>query len=102
HRDIDDPAWAKVVVYPATEEAALAAVDSARDADLVVKASGVGVFDELLEAAVIERHGGSKLVSFWDVDAPATLDRVQHNAADPFRTLISRYDVVFTYGGGAP
>ena len=102
HRDIDDPSWAKVVVYPATEDAALAAVDSARDADLVVKASGVGVFDELLEAAVIERHGGSKLVAFWDVDAPATLDRVQHNAADPFRALIRRYDVVFTYGGGDP
>jgi spore maturation protein CgeB len=102
HRDIDDPPWAKVVVYPATEEAALDAVDSARDADLVVKASGVGVFDELLEAAVLDRHGASKLVAFWDVDAPATLDRVQQNAADPFRSLIPRYDVVFTYGGGAP
>jgi spore maturation protein CgeB len=102
HRDIDDPPWAKVVVYPATEEAALAAVDSAREADLVVKASGVGVFDDLLEAAVLDRHGASKLVAFWDVDAPATLDRVQHNATDPFRALIPRYDVVFTYGGGAP
>src|SRR5205085_3891009 len=30
HRDIDDPPWAQVVVYPATEEAALSAVDSAR------------------------------------------------------------------------
>jgi spore maturation protein CgeB len=102
HRDIDDPPWAKVVVYPATEDAALAMVDSARDADLVVKASGVGVFDDLLEAAVLNRHGASKLVAFWDVDAPATLDRVQHNVADPFRALIPRYDVVFTYGGGAP
>jgi spore maturation protein CgeB len=102
HRDMDDPPWAKVVVYPATEAAALAAVDSARDADLVVKASGVGVFDELLEAAVLDRHGSSKLVAFWDVDAPATLDRVQHDPADPFRALIPRYDVVFTYGGGAP
>jgi spore maturation protein CgeB len=102
HRDIDDPDWAKVVVYPATEQAALAALDSAHDADLVVKASGVGVFDELLEAAVLDRYAGSKLVAFWDVDAPATLDRVRQNPADPFRPLIPRYDVVFTYGGGNP
>jgi spore maturation protein CgeB len=102
HRDIDDPPWAKVVVYPATEDAARAAVDSARDFDLIVKASGVGVFDELLEAAVLDLRTPANLVAFWDVDAPATLDRVQQNAADPFRALIPRYDSVFTYGGGEP
>src|ERR1043165_1919149 len=52
HRDIDDPPWAKVVVYPAQADSdALAAVAQARGADLVVKASGVGVFDALLERA---------------------------------------------------
>src|SRR5205809_487477 len=35
-------------------------------------------------------------------DAPATLDRVHTNAADPFLPLIPRYDFVFTYGGGPP
>ncbi len=40
HRDIADPAWARVVVYPGTEEGALAALADARGADLVVKASG--------------------------------------------------------------
>src|SRR3954452_10448578 len=45
HRDIPDPPWARVVVYAAEEGAALAAVESARDADVIVKASGVGVFD---------------------------------------------------------
>jgi len=39
-------------------------------------------------------------VAFWDVDAPATLDRVEQAPEDPFRALIPRYDVVFTYGGG--
>jgi spore maturation protein CgeB len=102
HRDIDDPPWAKVVVYPATAEAALAAVESARHFDLVVKASGVGVFDELLEAAVLELRNRSNLVAFWDVDAPATLDRVHHNPRDPFTSLIPRYDAIFTYGGGDP
>src|SRR5437667_5277370 len=54
HRDIEDPEWAKVVVYPATEEAVAAAVVDGARADLIVKASGVGVFDALLERAVLE------------------------------------------------
>jgi len=103
HRDIDDPEWARVVVYAGEgEDGVMRALDSARGADLVVKASGVGVFDELLEAAVLEMKGPSTLVAFWDVDAPATLDRVQTNPGDPFRALIPRYDQVFTYGGGDP
>src|SRR5438067_13691064 len=49
HRDIADPPWAKVVVYSAArEDAAFDALNAARKADLVIKASGVGVFDELL------------------------------------------------------
>jgi spore maturation protein CgeB len=102
HRDIEDPPWAKVVVYPATAGAARAAVESARDFDLIVKASGVGVFDELLEAAVLELRNPANLVAFWDVDAPATLDRVHHDPQDPFASLIAGYDVIFTYGGGEP
>jgi spore maturation protein CgeB len=69
---------------------------------LVIKASGVGVFDELLEKAVLELQSSTTWVVFWDVDAPATLDRVQSNASDPFRALIPRYDFVLTYGGGDP
>jgi spore maturation protein CgeB len=103
HRDIPDPPWAKVVVYSArSEDEVLRTVEQARGADLVVKASGVGVYDELLERAVLELQAPSTLVAFWDVDAPATLDRVQSNAADPFRALIPRYDLVLTYGGGEP
>jgi spore maturation protein CgeB len=41
-------------------------------------------------------------VIFWDVDAPATLDRLQHDERDPFRPLVPQYDFVFTYGGGDP
>lgn len=103
HRDIPDPEWAKVVVYsPDTTDGVLQVVEQARGADLVVKASGVGVHDALLEAAVLELQGPNTLVVFWDVDAPATLDRITHDPADPFRPLIPRYDLVFTYGGGDP
>jgi spore maturation protein CgeB len=102
HRDIADPDWARVVVYPATETDALRVLDEARDADLVVKASGVGVFDELLEAAVLDVKRQDALAVFWDVDAPATLDRLGSNLRDPFRPLVPRYDLVLTYGGGDP
>jgi spore maturation protein CgeB len=103
HRDMADPPWAKVVVYSAqTEAEVLRTLEQARGADLVVKASGVGVHDALLERAVLDLQSASTLVAFWDVDAPATLDRVHGDAADPFRPLIPRYDLVLTYGGGEP
>jgi spore maturation protein CgeB len=103
HRDIPDPDWARVVVYSGTDEdAPRRMLQEARGADLVVKASGVGVYDELLEAGVLELQGQGTRVAFWDVDAPATLDRLHENAADPFRALIPRYDLVLTYGGGEP
>jgi spore maturation protein CgeB len=103
HRDIADPDWARVVVYSGeTEEAAFQAVEEARQADLVVKASGIGIFDGLLEQAVLELQRPETLVVFWDVDAPATLDRIERDVTDPFRPLIPRYDLVLTYGGGDP
>ena len=103
HRDIEDPAWARVVVYAGEgEQGVLGALEQARGADVIVKASGVGVFDELLEREVLALRTPSNIVAFWDVDAPATLDRVMGDPADAFRAHIPRYDVVFTYGGGDP
>ncbi|WP_437956025.1 glycosyltransferase [Sorangium sp. So ce119] len=103
HRDIEDPPWARVVVYSGTDPAEpRRLVEQARSADVVVKASGVGVFDELLEAevAAIDRPGLTTI--FWDVDAPATLERVRTDPSDAFRPQIPRYSLVFTYGGGDP
>jgi spore maturation protein CgeB len=103
HRDIDDPPWANVVVYSALDESGVrSALERAGSANLIIKASGVGVFDELLERSVLQGRAPGQLVAFWDVDAPATLDRVHGNPADPFAELIPRYDLIFTYGGGPP
>jgi spore maturation protein CgeB len=103
HRDIADPDWARVVVYSAaTEDSALRAVEEARGADLVVKASGIGIFDTLLERAVLDLQRPETLVVFWDVDAPATLDRIEQDPTDPFLPLVPQYDLVLTYGGGEP
>jgi spore maturation protein CgeB len=103
HRDIPDPNWARVVVYSVDNtDAVLRALEEAQTADLVVKASGVGVFDTLLEARVPEIKRPNALAVFWDVDAPATLNRVAAHADDPFRELIPAYDMILTYGGGPP
>jgi spore maturation protein CgeB len=102
HRDMDDPEWARVVVYPATEEGLFRSLEDARRADLIIKASGVGVFDELLEREVPLLKGETTQTVFWDVDAPATLERMAANPEDPFRHLVPRYDLVLTYGGGEP
>lgn len=103
HRDIPDPDWARVVVYPGEGlDGVSRALDEARYADLLIKGSGIGVFDEWLERTVLEVKTPDKIVAFWDVDAPATLDRVRQNAADPFRKLIRQYDIILTYGGGEP
>jgi spore maturation protein CgeB len=102
HRDIPDPSWATVFVYPATPVGWQHALESAaRSADLLVKASGVGVFDEELETAMADFPSQVRRI-YWDVDAPATLDEM---AADPdhhLRKVIPHYGMVLTYGGGAP
>ncbi len=84
HRDIDDPPWARVVVWPATAAGLARTIEAVRSADLVVKASGVGVFDAELEAAVADMKDAATATVFWDVDAPATLDRVQGDPDDRF------------------
>jgi spore maturation protein CgeB len=102
HRDIADPPWARVVVYPATPEGWQRSLkQAARSADILIKASGVGVFDRELETAIINTPS-SALRIFWDVDAPATLDEIASDPAHHLRTAIPRYDMVFTYGGGDP
>src|SRR5690348_8732663 len=82
HRDIDNPEWAEVVVYEENEKSVYQMLRRASKFDLVIKASGVGVFDELLERAVLDLQNERTMVVFWDVDAPATLDRVQRNPSD--------------------
>jgi spore maturation protein CgeB len=98
HRDLEDPPWAEVVVWEPTPERARELVRSVTGHDVVVKASGVGVLDEELEHAVASLAGPTRV--FWDVDAPATLARLEHDPEDALRRLVPQYDLVFTYGGG--
>src|SRR3954465_3314715 len=74
HRDIEDPDWARVVVYPATADGWQRSLEAAaKSADLLIKASGGGGFGEDLELAAASIPSRATRV-YWDVDAPATLE----------------------------
>ena len=100
NRDLDQVPYAEVIVYQTPADIPRL-LQRALESDLVVKHSGVGAEDELLERAVLGCQSSSTTVAFWDVDAPATLARVEAEPDDPFRKLIPLYDYIFTYGGGA-
>jgi hypothetical protein len=106
HRDIDDPGWARGIVYPADETASedgvRCALQHARSADIIVKTSGVAAFDAWLDEAVLDARAPHAQAIYWDVDAPATLERLAANPSDPFRALVPRYNLILTHGGGAP
>ena len=102
HRDIDPPEWAKVVVWENTEAACRAVVARAAEVDVVVKASGVGVFDDLLVQELFAAAAPHALRLFWDVDAPATLAEIGDAPDHPLRRALAGLDAVLTYGGGPP
>ena len=100
HRDIPDPEWARIVVYDAQNlNEVHRHLNTSAQADVIVKASGVGVLDEFLERRVSGMPPGICKV-FWDVDAPATLDRLAARADDAFHQALPRFDLILTYGGG--
>ncbi len=101
HRDLADPSWAEVAVYSANDASDVERMlERARRADVVVKASHVGAFDELLEQEIprIVKPGATSI--FWDVDAATTISRLTASEAAGARPLLSRYDLVFTHAGG--
>lgn len=102
HRDIDPPSWARSVVYPATIEAVQGVLAEARDADIVVKANGVGVFDRELLEGIVAHANRQALKIFWDVDAAATLDEMRADPGHPVCAALPDLDLVLTYGGGDP
>ena len=104
HRDIDPPPYARSVVYPATPDGLAAVLARAAGADVVVKASGVGVFDDELVAGVVaharprRRAGVLGRGRARDARRPSSPAARLPRSAAPCRQL----DMVLTYGGGPP
>jgi spore maturation protein CgeB len=99
NRDLSEVEYAEVIIYQTPRDIE-ELIGLARTSDLVIKHSGVGSDDALLERRVLDCRSSHTKVAFWDVDAPATLLRVEGNPFDPFRHCIPQYDFIFTYGGG--
>jgi spore maturation protein CgeB len=98
HRDDGDYSYVESIVYkPDIDVNCL--LEWASGADIVIKHSGIGVEDALLETRVLELKQNSR-ICFWDVDAPATVRRLHTDAQDSFRAAIPQYDAILTYGGG--
>ena len=102
HRDIDPPDWAEVVVYPATDDGVAKVMMESGHADVVVKASGVGVYDDVLVEGVMRHARPDAIRIFWDVDAPATLAELRQDRDHALHNALPGLDFVFTYGGGPP
>jgi Uncharacterized protein conserved in bacteria len=100
-RDPGDYSYVESLVYSSPSDLP-EMFSRAAGADLIIKHSGVGAGDAELEFAVARGIACDALRAFWDVDAPATLQRLENYPSDPFRELIPDYDFIFTYGGGAP
>ena len=137
HRDSDDFSYVRSLVYtpralngnpdPAgcdpggNDLARMLAL--AREADIVIKHSGIGCDDAELERRIPElsfpeepdsapydpRHAPQDpgprptgpMSFIWDVDAPATLHRMQAAPGTDALALSTRlYDAILTYGGG--
>ncbi|HVW54441.1 MAG TPA: glycosyltransferase [Rhizobiaceae bacterium] len=102
HRDIEPPDWCRVVVYDGTVEAMREVTARAAEADVVVKASGVGFEDDRLLTLVLDAARPGAMTIFWDVDAPATLAMLAAAPDHPMHRELARIDAVLTYGGGDP
>jgi len=100
HRDAEI-SYAEILVYETPRDIPRL-LKQARRADVIIKHSGIGADDSRLEDEVLDCRTQKNRVIFWDVDAPATLSRVESDPWDRFRAVIREYDVVFTYGGGPP
>jgi len=102
NRDMDPPPWARVIVWQPSVKGLRAALEEAARADVVIKASGVGVFDNELVAGVLASAPPEAIRIYWDVDAPATLATLATDASHPLHAALPAFDHVFTYGGGDP
>lgn len=99
HRDAGDFHYVRSMVYqPTVDLDRMLAM--AKEADIVIKHSGIGVDDDVLEQRVGEECSEHALTFLWDVDAPATICRVRADANDVLRHAVPLYDAIFTYGGG--
>src|SRR5690625_2834514 len=67
HRDIDPPDYCEVIIYEDDQINLQALLRKAQEeADIIIKASGVGAFDEFLEEEIPKLKTTKNAIFFWD------------------------------------
>ncbi len=102
HRDMEPPEWCRSIVYPPNVDGIRQVIDEAANAEIIIKAGKVGVFDHELLAGVLKAARPGSLRLFWDLDAPATLQEIRGDEHHPLRQALFELDGVMTNGGGPP
>jgi len=100
HRDIVDPEWAEIERYLPDGEGVEAALEHAAEADLLIKTSDTGVYDDLLDAAVPQAVVAPTAVLYWDLAPARTLARLYDEPDYPLAAQLGRYHAVLTRYGG--
>ncbi|MGI4853563.1 MAG: CgeB family protein, partial [Janthinobacterium lividum] len=104
HRDSDDFGYVRSLVYQPREKDGGADLDRmlelACKADIVVKHSGIGCDDRELERRVPEACSQAAMTFIWDVDSPATVQRMREDRSDALALATPAYDAILSYGGG--
>ena len=97
-----DPEGMRMVNYPAQGYIGLfECLEEAASADVIIKISGAGAFDHLLDVAALEVRKPGGIAVFMDLDPHATLDRVRRDPADQMLSAIPEYDLILAAGGSA-
>lgn len=100
HRDLEDPAWAELVLYPDWKEAEARVDRALAQADAAIVTSYCP--DAVVAGRRICRTPGLRARVFYDLDSPVTLERLAAGQAVEYvgEEGLSEYDLVLSYAGG--
>jgi spore maturation protein CgeB len=98
NRDLPDPEYASLVLYPSWEEARTSALAEAREADAVLVGSYVHEGVELIDDLA---GGGVAPLFFYDIDTPVTVASLRRGGAEYLRAdQVPLFDRYLSFTGG--
>lgn len=74
-------------------------LEEAEQADVIIKVSGLEVYDGLVDMAVLEVRKPGGIAVWLDPNPNATLDRLRRDQIDSLSGLIPEFDLVMVAGG---
>ncbi len=97
-RDLADPAFCRLELYPDLESLAASHLELIRDADAVIVGSYVPDGCEVIDLVIAEAGG---VTAFYDIDTPITLEALATGAASYIAPAqIPQLDGYFSFAGG--